>query len=324
MKAAASALACKGAGVCIRCVVLMAAGLLLLGLEAALGQEMGTRRIAVLLSRDIRPYFAAADGLARSLAARPGWRTRVFSLGKVRGRAREELLKSLAGGAFDAVVAVGPVAARTVWRELDPVPPLKAYAVVLNPEKILPPADVACGVALNIPLGEQLAAVRKGLPSAHRLGLLYDPAYNQTVFDRGAAAAGALALELVPLAVSSKREIPAVLAGAWAGLDALWLVPDRTVISETLVRFVIKEALLRRVPVIGYNRFFYESGAALAFIFDYQRLGEQVGEQLIRRLSGVSCRAETPRYQAWLNPRVLRKLGAELPAEPLPPLEVGP
>ncbi len=324
MKAAARALACKGAGVCIRCLPLLAAGLLLLGLEPAMGQEAAPRRIAVLLSRDIRPYFAAADGLAKALAARPGWRTRVFTLGKMRGKARQELLQTLAGEKFDAVVAVGPVAARMLWRELDPAPPLKAYAVVLNPQKILPPADVACGVALNIPLADQLAAIHKGLVSVRRLGLLYDPAYNQAVFDTAAGHAEALGLEMLPLAISSKREIPEALSRAWAALDALWLIPDRTVISETLVRFVIKEALLRRVPVIGYNRFFYESGAALAFIFDYQQLGRQAGEQLIRRLSGGPCREETPRYHAWLNPRVLRKLGAELPPAPRPPLEVGP
>lgn len=39
-------------------------------------------------------------------------------------------------------------------------------------------------------------------------------------------------------------------------MDALWLIPDRTVISESIVKYVIKEAFLRKVPVIGYNRFF--------------------------------------------------------------------
>jgi putative ABC transport system substrate-binding protein len=85
-------------------------------------------------------------------------------------------------------------------------------------------------------------------------------------------------VSLIPVAVSSRKDIPAVLKGNFGEVDALWLVPDRTITTESLIRYIIREAIYNKVPVIGYNRFFYESGAVLSFIFDYREIGSQSGE----------------------------------------------
>jgi putative ABC transport system substrate-binding protein len=91
-----------------------------------------------------------------------------------------------------------------------------------------------------------------------------------------------------------------------------------------VVQFLIKEALLRNIPVVGYNRFFYESGAALAMVFDYRELGGQTGRLVLRALRSNICQSEAPDFHAWLNRKVLDKLGMEAP-EALPaPYEAGP
>ena len=101
-------------------------------------------------------------------------------------------------------------------------------------------------------------------------------------------------------------------------------VADATVISETVVQYMIKEALLRTIPTVGYNRFFYESGAALAFVFDYRELGRQCVGEALRILAGGKCRATPPAFEMWLNARVLRNLGETFPESPTLPLKVGP
>ena len=110
----------------------------------------------------------------------------------------------------------------------------------------------------------------------------------------------------------------------WKEIDVLWLIPDRTVISESIVQHIIKEALFNRVPVIGYNRFFYESGAAFSFVFDYIELGKQTAKLAIDMLSGKACQKNNPVFHAWLNPRVISRLGIEVPEKRPTTVKEGP
>jgi putative ABC transport system substrate-binding protein len=164
----------------------------------------------------------------------------------------------------------------------------------------------------------------RGLKSVKRLGLLYDPRYNSEFFTKVVAEAPSLEVKIVPLKVSSKKDIPGVLKQQWDNIDALWLIPDQTVISESIVQYIIKEALFKKTPVIGYNRFFYESGAAFAFVFDYEELGKQTGRLAAGILTGKACEKEPPVFHGWLNLRVIDKLGISIPERKFPPIEAGP
>ena len=115
-----------------------------------------------------------------------------------------------------------------------------------------------------------------------------------------------------------------MLKDHWGDVDALWLIPDRTVISESIIKYVIKESLFKVVPVIGYNRFFYESGAALAFVFNYEELGRQCAVEALKALSGGGCGKTTPFFHVWINTRVLKKLGIPVIEDYTFPIEVGP
>jgi len=101
-------------------------------------------------------------------------------------------------------------------------------------------------------------------------------------------------------------------------VDTIWLIPDQTVISETIIEFIMKTSLIHRTPVVGYNRFFYTSGASLSFVFNYYQLGRQSGKQAVRLLHGKSCTQQVPEFEIWLNQRVYRQLGLPLPQK-LPP-----
>ena len=196
--------------------------------------------------------------------------------------------------------------------------------MVLNPPKISGQTETACGVPLDVPAKRQLEMIDQGLRAVKRLGLLYDPRYNSEFFMKAAAEAPSLDLKIVPLKVSSKKDIPVVLKQNWENIDALWLIPDQTVISESVVQYIIKDALFKKIPVIGYNRFFYESGATLAFVFDYEELGRQTGRLAANMLMGKACEKENPVFHVWLNLRVIDKLGMTVPEKKSPSIEVGP
>ena len=309
--------------VCGPWVVLTALCLILSGFLPAYGNQSPTVTVAIVVSKNIRPYLDAVEGFQSGISNMAGVRTRVFNLGKLDEKARVELFRGPGSKEFSLFVAVGPEAALSVWKGVGREGASKIYFMVLNPEKVFGSKKRDCGISLNIPVQTQIEMIRRGLPSIRRLGLLYDPEFNSDFF-RKAAAASSLGLTIIPLRVSSKKDIPSVLKRGWKDLDALWLIPDRTVISEAIVKYLIKEAFLRKVPVVGYNRFFYEAGAALAFVFNYKELGQQCAQKALKILSGEGCHETPPLFHVWINEGVAEKLGLKLIDKYLPPVRLGP
>ena len=310
--------------VCGPWVPLTVSCLILFGLLPAYGNQSSTVRVAIVVSKNIRPYLEAVEGFKSGLVDNPDIKTQVFKLGKLDDKERVELFRGPGVKEFALFVAVGPEAALSVWRGLGKGGASRIYFMVLNPDKVLGPKERGCGIPLNIPVQTQIEMISRGLPSVRRLGLLYDPELNSVFFRKAAGAASLSGLTIVPLRVSSKKGIPSVLKRQWKDMDALWLIPDRTVISESIVKYVIKEVFLRKVPVIGYNRFFYETGAALSFVFDYKELGQQSAQKALRILSGEDCSDSPPLFHVWVNEGVADKLGLRTPDQYLPPVRLGP
>ena len=288
------------------------------------GADIRAPKVAVFVSRDIRPYIEAVEGMSLVLAKSANVKVEVFSLEKFKGKSRGLLIESLTKEKFALFVAVGPEAVSFASEEAALGKTAWLYSMVLNPPKVSGYTETACGVPLDITAQKQLEMIAQGLTAVKRLGLLYDPRYNADFFVKASTEATSLNLKIVPLKVSSKKDIPAVLKQNWGNIDALWLIPDQTVISESIVQYIIKEALFRKTPVIGYNRFFYESGAALAFVFNYEELGRQVGRLAANVLIGKACEKELPVFRVWQNLRVINKLGISVPEKKAPPIEEGP
>jgi len=305
---------------------LLAAAVCLVFLWTGSAQTVDLRpaKAAALVSRNIRPYAEAVESMGAVFAESPGRELKVFYLDRFPGKDRAALSGELTEGKFRLFISVGPEATRFVWTDEVSKSSAKLYSVVLDPEKVLGTAHTPCGISLNIPAQKQLEMIERGLPGVWRVGLLYDPRYNSDFFKEAAALASARGIKIIPLEVSSKKEIPGVLKDHWGDVDALWLIPDLTVISESIIKYVIKESLFKAAPVIGYNRFFYESGAALAFVFNYEELGKQCAREALKLLSGKECGKTTPFFHVWINTRVVKKLGIKVVEDYKFPIEVGP
>lgn len=268
--------------------------------------------VAVLISRNIIPYVEAAEGLSSVIAEFERVNTEIFAYEDFTGKRKSFLVDKLAGESFDLYVAVGPEASRFLYGNFSEANASILYSMVLNPQEIFEPIENMCGVSLEIPVEMQLAQISYSTPEIKKLGLVYDPANNQEFFDEAEKAALLFDIEIIPLKVSERRNIPAALKSGYGFIDGFWLIPDRTVISESIIQYIIKEALLRKIPTIGFNKFFYESGAVLAFVFDYRNLGRQAGEMALNILAGNSCGRRPPFFETWVNKRVADKLGIEV------------
>ncbi|PIE71204.1 MAG: hypothetical protein CSA22_04035 [Deltaproteobacteria bacterium] len=275
------------------------------GVPASLGGERA--QVHVLVAKRIKPYIEALSGLSQVISETSPNDVRHYFLDEIPEKGVPTLLDEICSVNSAAWVGIGPESLEFIKTHEAGYAGVTVYAMVLNPEQI-GEGGVACGIPLRIPVSRQVAVIRNELTGFSRWGLLFDPDRNTAFFSQAASAASDAGLTLVPLSVQSKKDIPAMLSAHWQQVDGVWMIPDATVISERIVQFVIKEALIRNRGVVGYNRFFYDAGALLSFQFDYERLGRQAGTLTLSRLNGAPCGREDPEFFAVVNRRVKERI----------------
>lgn len=276
---------------------------LLLVLVAPL-RAQPSESVAVLLSREIAPYATAVAELESSLRPRPV--VRFFLDDQQRPYSLEAREAALDPRQYVALVAIGPEALRYL-AALDTEIPL-VFGMVLDPRQVAGAGSrPLCGVDLSIPVVEQLTHFRRQFPRRDTLGVLFDPANNQAWFDQALLPAAVLGIDLVPLNVS-REQGRLDIVGDFSRVDALLFIPDRSIISQTVIQYVIKQGLQRGRPAVGFNRFFLDSGAALAFLVDYQQVGSQIARLVEQQLTTGCHLVEHPVFAAEVNESVLRLL----------------
>lgn len=295
-------------GLCYACFFFLTLiGLNGLGAGVAFSENPPVKA-AVLISQNIRPYIEAADGVVEMLK-KGELDVDTFLMDKFKADDFNSLKQSFHSKTYTLLLTVGPQASSFGWALSRNGEYPVIYTMVLNPEKLSDAPPSACGISLSIPLEVQLKAISETLPSRKQIGLMYDPGNNAAFYDLAERLAADVGMSIIPLKVTSRKAIAQALAANWGKIDSLWLIPDRTIISESIVRHIIKEALLNATPVIGYNRFFYESGAAMSFVFDYKDIGMQTGRLALKMLESRQCETDSPLFQIWINERVMEKLG---------------
>ncbi len=268
---------------------------------------------AVVVSRKIRPYLEVTEGIMERVSSGLSG-SDIFFLSPGDDLVTAQVTDRLITGAYDLVAAVGPEAASLVWKT--GIPGKKIYAAVLDPDAVPHIPHNACGISLRIPVAAQLETISTAFPSLRSIGLLFDPDHNQWFFEAAASAAALddISVKIIPLEVTARKYIARVLQNNLDRIDAVWMIPDQTVISEKLIQYVIKQALYKNTGVIGYNAYFTRTGALFSFEFDYQALGRQAGGLIMDCLAGRECRRVPPVFESHTNPRIAQKLGLKMEA----------
>jgi putative ABC transport system substrate-binding protein len=119
--------------------------------------------------------------------------------------------------------------------------------------------------------------------------------------------------------VNSEKEVPQQLRALLATVDALWLMPDSTVLTEESIRFILESALAQHVPVIGFSPEFTRLGALLSLSVNYGEVGRETGTLAKRILDGERLMPIKPmpveRLKITVNLKTARFLGITIPKE---------
>lgn len=157
--------------------------------------------------------------------------------------------------------------------------------MILNTQ---PLDDVSHGTAvlLKTSAGIQLEWHKRILPKAKRIGVLYNPYYNQAWVDAAKSAAVKLDLEIIAVPIKSVKELPSALKLLSRNADSIMGITDKTVYSSKTAKAVLLFSFRNRIPFVGLSRAWVKSGALYALDWDYSALGKQCADIAVKIIDG--------------------------------------
>jgi putative ABC transport system substrate-binding protein len=278
-----------------------------------LGQAAGPE-IAILKSSDLKAYSEAIEGFK---ATAPGSAT--YTEYDLRGDLErgKQLARKIRASDSALVVAVGLKAALAAKLEIVDIPVL--YMMILDPLKHRLTADNMTGVLLEIPADRQLKIMRTFLPTLRRIGMMYDPDKTAPKLKEASSRAPAYEFQLQGFPVEHEKEVPQQLRSLLSESEALWLIPDSTVLTDESIRFILESAVAKQVPVVGFSSEFTRLGALLSMSIDYGEVGREAGLLAKRIVNGEQQLPLNPisvqRVKITVNQKTARHLGVTIPKE---------
>ncbi len=131
---------------------------------------------------------------------------------------------------------------------------------------------------------EQLELLKKLVPNAKKIGIVYNPgeANSQYGLDQAKIYASQLGLELVTAPANNSGEILSAARSLVDKVDAFYMTPDNTVVSGQ--EALIKVALDAKKPLISLDQSGVEKGALATLGTNYKYVGIRTAEMAIRVL----------------------------------------
>ena len=276
--------------------------------------EAAAPEIVILKSSEIAAYDDAVKGFKATAPSGAIYTEYDLQGDLERGKT---FAKKIRASDASLVVAVGLKAALAAKLEIVDIPVV--YMMILDPLKHQLNGANMTGTLLEIPVDRQLKLLHMLLPTTHRLGILYDPSKSLSRVKDATSQARANAFHLQGFPVNSEKEVPQQLRTLLATVDALWLMPDSTVLTDESIRFILESALAQHVPVIGFSPEFTRLGGLLSLSVNYGEVGRETGLLAKRILDGERLLPLNPvpieRFKITVNLKTARFLGISFPKE---------
>lgn len=281
---------------------------------AAMASPAAAARVAVLLSAKVSEYEDALKGFRETT---PHQIAAVYDMDGDLDRGRKQLAEIEEKIKPDLIFAVGVWALQAVIARPPSVPVV--YAMVLNPPSVLgADARNVTGASMNVPVEQPIRLFKQLGPQIKRIGVIFNRNRTGYLVRQAQAVAREEGLELVTREVSSPKDVVAALESLQDGVDALWIVPDETTLSQAVVQQMLLFSYRKKIPLLGLSDRHAQMGALFALSFaSGEDIGRQAGElaQAIlngRAASGVPYTNARKVYLT-VNLKAAQKLGLEIP-----------
>ncbi len=214
------------------------------------------------------------------------------------------------------ILALGTRAAELSCKEIKDIPIV--FCMVMNPEKYGIKGENIIGVAMEVSPEKQIFNFKSALPSLRSIGIVYNPEKSGNRVKAGKKACQKLGIKLIEKKVSSPKEVPGAFRDLVGTVDAIWLLPDNTVLTKASFNFILKTAMEEKIPLLAFSEILVKGGALLAFSTDYRNVGNLAGSLVKKILSGVAPNTlslASPEGELILNLHIADFLGIKIKEE---------
>lgn len=273
-------------------------------------------KIVALKSADVDVYNEVLEGF-KSVSRRP-----IISEYDMEGdfqKGKKFLARLKSGPKPDLILAIGIWALQVVVEEVRDIPVV--FAMVLNPTTVIgQEAHNITGASMNVPIEQQIALLKRVSPQVKRIGVIYDPSKTGFLVRQAERIARDQGVRLVTKAIASSKDSFAALDAMQGEIDALWILPDLTVLAPESVQYMLLFSFRNKIPVLGLSENQARMGALLGLSFESGRdIGSQAGELANEILAGRSAE-EIPfttarKVRLTVNLKTASKLGLQIPKE---------
>ncbi|QEA11672.1 ABC transporter substrate-binding protein [Comamonas flocculans] len=234
-----------------------------------------------------------------------------------------QIARKFIGDKPDVIIAIATPSAQAVVAATKNVPVV--FSAVTDPvaAKLVPSWDASgtnvTGVSDLLAMDKQVELIKKVVPDAKRLGIVYNPgeANSVVVVKELKELLPKMGMTLVEASAPRSVDVGSAGRSLVGKVDAIYNSTDNNVVSayESLVK-VAQEA---KIPLIAADSDSVKRGAIASLGVNYRDLGEQTGRMVARILKGEKPGDIKPevstKLELFVNPGAAEKQGVKLSDE---------
>lgn len=273
--------------------------------------------VVILQSSSIGPYQEAATAFIEALQKHTSLEgpkaVHAFAISRyILSNARDitETLNSIKEKQPKILLAVGSSA--LAFTNTIPAFPV-IYMMVPDPGSIIGNRKNITGVGMELRPATQISGLLAALPNIKRLGVIYDPAKTGGLVNKAKRFADKKGLVLVARKAKVPKEVPVLLNTLRGKVDAFWMLPDPTVVTQETLNLLFLFSLEQRVPILTFSDKFLKKGATVAVTLNLRAIGEIAAGMAARVLNGADIQEIPPvaarKADININKEIARKLG---------------
>ncbi|HBA64372.1 MAG TPA: ABC transporter substrate-binding protein [Lachnospiraceae bacterium] len=182
------------------------------------------------------------------------------------------------------------------------------------------PVGEVTGTSDMLPVEEQLQMIRRMLPDAKTIGIMYttSEANSVSAIETYKELAGDYGFTIETAGITETADIPLAADGLLTKVDCLTNLTDNTVVNSLTT--ILEKANELNIPVFGSEIEQVKIGCLAAQGLDYVELGKQTGRMAAQVLKGEKKASEINSAiiegsDLYLNTAVAEKLGITVPDE---------
>ena len=225
-----------------------------------------------------------------------------------------QIARKFVGDRPDVIVAIATPSAQAVVASTKSVPVV--FAAVTDPVAAQlvrnwePSGSNVTGVSDELELDRQMELVKRVLPDATRVGMVYNPgeANSVVVVERLRELLPEMGMTLVEAAAPRTVDVGSAARSLVGKVDVIYTNTDNNVVSA--YESLVKVGMDTKTPLIASDTDSVKRGAIAALGIDYYQHGIQAGELVVRLLKGEEPGSIAPQKTAELSLFINRSAAA--------------